>query len=420
MENVTSSSSHNMSSGLLEPIITISIIFICLYMIALSENRFNIYLKRFILDVRFFITGIIKCFSEINYVSLVFSSFFFISYFILKKSKYMYINVSNFCVNSAYYEQILNSDIKLSQWNSIFDSGLTRNVFINFIHSFKIFFHIFFNMNENLSRTIFSFVRSYVLLTLYAKFVNRAMFFFSIFSHIILSGYMIVTFMKKYYHINYYHCGDDSFSFMLLLFFLLKNPYLNTHEYYSRGCDVNYQGEAGTRFLFSFLFFINYFYVYEQYYEIKVLVSTLTFFILFFRETSNHFKIETFRKVLWLTTYYFVNYYLPFTFSRRFEYKYILSLNFVQILRKEIAEGVSLFKFNTTSGVVFNYLITKAAFFWIPYILFKDKKTADNSKILIAFIIVANLIATCTYMVYDKIFPGLFLNIILLYFLNKL
>ncbi|KNG78816.1 hypothetical protein PFMG_04945 [Plasmodium falciparum IGH-CR14] len=195
------------------------------------------------------------------------------------------------------------------------------------------------------------------------------MFISSIFSIIILSGFVIVYFFKKFLNIKYNHCGHEIFSFVFLLFFYIKNPYLSVYQYNDRSLHPYHGTEI--RIYIHILFFIFYIINNEKFYEIKLLVAIIIYFIIFLRNTIDSFKMYTFLKVIWLVAYYVTNNYLPFTFSQHFNISTIFNSNIMGILSKEIKNNISLYHFNTISKIPFNYLIRKTSFFWIPYINFK-------------------------------------------------
>ncbi|SBT45221.1 conserved Plasmodium protein, unknown function [Plasmodium ovale wallikeri] len=91
--------------------------------------------------------------------------------------------------------------------------------------------------------------------------------------------------------------------------------------------------------------------------------------------------------------------------------------NVVNLLRKEFENNFSLYDFNVISRIPFNYLASKTSFFWIPYILLSNSN--KDFKYVIMLLMAINLIATCTYLT-KNIFPGIPLNLLLLYCLNKI
>ncbi|CRH03873.1 conserved Plasmodium protein, unknown function [Plasmodium relictum] len=372
----------NFSSELLEPLITVSVIFICFYMITNVESPVYFFLRSYIFKAKIFYYEIRKHFTNINYFALTFSSLFFLSYYILNILNYKNVKPI-FCVNYDYYENILNYNLKDINIKSIFQNDISENYLVNFLYSFKFIFHIFFLNDSSFLKTFFTFFFVYVLLSLYAKYVNRVIFISSIFMNAILSGFILVFFLKKFLNIKYNHCGDETFSFLFLLFFFINNPYLSSLQYNDRSLHPYHGTEI--RFFIHMLFFIKYAY--------------------------------TVIKIIWLVAYYFINNYLPFTFSRNFTISKIFHSNIKDLLSKEIKSNASLFRFNVTSGLIFNYLICKISFFWIPYILL----TANNKnfKYLIMLLITINLIVTCTYLIYTFL-PGIALNLLLLYYLNKI
>ncbi|CRG95783.1 conserved Plasmodium protein, unknown function [Plasmodium gallinaceum] len=386
----------NFSKELLEPLITVSVIFICFYMITSVESPLYFFLRGYIFKAKIFYYEIRKSFTNINYFALIFSSFFFLPY-VLNILNYKNVKPI-FCVNYNYYENILNYNLKDINIKSIFQNDVSENYLVNFLYSFKFIFHIFFLNDSNLLKTFFTFFFVYILLSLYAKHVNRVIFISSIFMNIVLSGFILVFFLKKFLNIKYNHCGDEAFSFLFLLFFFVSNPYLSSLQYNDRSLHPYHGTEI--RFFIHLLFFIKYVTYYENFYEQKAL-------------TARH----TFIKIIWLVAYYFINNYLPFTFSTNFTISKIFHSNIMDLLSKEIKSNISLFHFNVTSGLPFNYLICKISFFWIPYILLTSNN--DNFKYLIILLITTNLIVTCTYLAYTFL-PGIILNILLLYYLRKI
>ncbi|CZT99976.1 hypothetical protein PFAG_05351 [Plasmodium falciparum Santa Lucia] len=404
----------NVSMDLLEPFITICVIFICLYMIISIESPVYYLIRSFLFKSKIFLHEIKDIFTKINYFALIFSSFFFVSYYILNILNYKNVK-SLFCVNFDYYDTILNYNLKYINIQSIFQTAISENYLVNFLYSFKFLFHIFFLNNSNLIKTICTSSLVYLMLSLYAKRVNRIMFISSIFSIIILSGFVIVYFFKKFLNIKYNHCGHEIFSFVFLLFFYIKNPYLSVYQYNDRSLHPYHGTEI--RIYIHILFFIFYIINNEKFYEIKLLVAIIIYFIIFLRNTIDSFKMYTFLKVIWLVAYYVTNNYLPFTFSQHFNISTIFNSNIMGILSKEIKNNISLYHFNTISKIPFNYLISKTSFFWIPYMLLnKDNK---NFKYVIMLLMVVNIIATCTYLPHN-IYPGIPLNLLLLYYLNKI
>ncbi|ETW31962.1 hypothetical protein PFFCH_00614 [Plasmodium falciparum FCH/4] len=111
----------------------------------------------------------------------------------------------------------------------------------------------------------------------------QIMFISSIFSIIILSGFVIVYFFKKFLNIKYNHCGHEIFSFVFLLFFYIKNPYLSVYQYNDRSLHPYHGTEI--RIYIHILFFIFYIINNEKFYEIKLLVAIIIYFIIFLRNT---------------------------------------------------------------------------------------------------------------------------------------
>ncbi|ETB59696.1 hypothetical protein YYC_03116 [Plasmodium yoelii 17X] len=412
MENLKYS--HNVSIDLLEPLITISVVFICLYMIISTSNPIYYIIKNFIHKTKIFLYEIKDLFTHINYYALIFSSFFIISYYVLHTLNYNNIKPL-FSVNYNYYEKILNFDLHDINFIHIFKNSISDNFLVNFLYFCKFFFHIFFINDPHFSKTLFTFFFIYIVLCLYAKRVSSTIFIISILLKVILSGFVLVYFFEKVLKIKYNHCGEDLFSFLFLPFFYITNPYLSAYQYNDISLHP-YHG-TGLRFYIHILYFFKYIIYNEKYYELKVLITIAIYLIIFAKQVIDKFKLKIFMKAIWLIAYYFTTNYAPFSFSQNFKITQILDENIIDLLRDEFKKNPSLHEFNTLSGIPFNYLISKISFFWIPYILLN--RNIRGLKYIIMLLIVINFISACTYMS-TNFLPGFPLNILLLYFLNKL
>ncbi|SBT78804.1 conserved Plasmodium protein, unknown function [Plasmodium ovale] len=402
-------------ADLLEPLITISVIFIFLYMIISIENPAYHIVRSFLFKMKIFFYEIKDIFTNINYFALIFSSFFFLSYYVLHILNYDKIK-SIFCVNYDYYEHLLNFNLKDINWKIIFKNGISENNVVNFLHTFKFFFNIFFlNEDPNFLKTLCTFFFVYILLSLYAKRVSRVVFIISVIANAILSGFVLVYFLEKFAKIRHNQCGEELFSFLFLLFFYITNPYLSVFQYNDSTLHPYHGTEL--RFYVHILFFLRYILHSGKFYEVKALVAIVVYFIVFLRQTIDNFDMHTFVKVLWLASYYLVNNYVPFSFSGNFTLSKMFDSNVVNLLRKEFENNFSLYDFNVISRIPFNYLASKTSFFWIPYILLSNSN--KDFKYVIMLLMAINLIATCTYLT-KNIFPGIPLNLLLLYCLNKI
>ncbi|GAW82954.1 hypothetical protein, conserved [Plasmodium gonderi] len=399
---------------LLEPLITISVVFICLYMIISTENPAYYLIRSFFFKSKIFFWEIKDIFTNINFFALTFSSFFFVSYHISQVLSHKNIKPL-FCVNYDYYDRILNYNLKDVNIKFMFQNGISENYFINFLHSFKFFFNIYFLNDTSFLNTVFTFFFVFILLSLYAKQVNRAVFIITTLGNAIISGFVLVFFLKKVLNVEYNQCGEEIFSFLFLIFFYISNPYLSVFQYNDRSLHPYHGTEL--RLYIHLLFFVRYVIYNGEFYEIKALVSVLIYFTMFLRQIMDSFEVQTFMKILWLVAYYLVNNYIPFAFSGNFTLSKIFDSNIGDVLRNEFKNNFSLYHFNIISRIPFNYLISKLSFFWIPYILLtKDNK---NLKYVIMLLIIINLIATCTYLT-NNTFPGIPLNMLLLYSLSKI
>ncbi|SCP02674.1 conserved Plasmodium protein, unknown function [Plasmodium malariae] len=405
---------NSVHMDLLEPLITVSVIFICLYMIVSTENPAYYFIRNFFFKTKIFVCEIKDIFTNINYFALIFSSLFFVSYYVLNILNYKNVK-SLFCVSYDYYNSILNYNLKDINLKSIFKNGISENYLVNFLHSFKFFFNIFFLNDSNFLKTFFTFVFVYTLLSLYAKHVNRVVFISTVFANAILSGFVLVFFLKNFLNVQYNHCGEELFSFLFLIFFYINNPCVSVFQYNNRSLHPYHGTEL--RFYIHMLFFVRYLTYNEKFYEVKALVAILIYFIVFLRQTIDSFEMHTFLKVLWLVAYYLVNNYVPFAFSGNFTLSKVFDSNFLDLLRKEFKSNISLYHFNDISRIPFNYLINKTSFFWVPYILLI--RNSKNLKYVIMLLIATNLIATCTYLA-KNVFPGIPLNLLLLCCLNKI
>lgn len=163
--------SHNVSIDLLEPLITTSVVFICLYMIISTSNPIYYIINNFLHKTRIFLYEIKDIFTHINYYALTFSSFFIVSYYVLHTLNYNTIKPL-FSVNYSYYENILNFDLNDINLIHIFKNSISDNFLVNFLYFCKFFFHIFFINDPHFSKTLFTFFFIYIVLCLYAKRVS--------------------------------------------------------------------------------------------------------------------------------------------------------------------------------------------------------------------------------------------------------
>ncbi|VWU51398.1 conserved membrane protein, unknown function [Hepatocystis sp. ex Piliocolobus tephrosceles] len=404
----------SVSMNLLEPAITISVVFICLYIIISTENPAYHVIRSFLLKTKMFFYEIKDIFININYFALIFSSFFLVSYYVLNVLNYKNIK-RLFCVNYDYYNNILNINLKELSFEAIFKNSISENYIVNFLYSFKFFFHIFFLNDVNILETLCIFVFVYVILSLYAKYVDRVSYVSNVLLNSILSGFVLVYFLKYFLKKNYNHCGEDIFSFLFLPFFYITNPYLSAYQYNDRSLH----GYHGTelRFYVAVLYFIKFILYSGDFYELKVLVAILIYFILFLRQIIANFEASTFVKVVWIAAYYFVNGYLPFAFSKGLKFYKIFDTNVMFMLRNEFKSNLSLYQFNTFSKMPLNYLSSKTSFFWIPYILFN--RSNKGLKCVIVILMIIDLIVTCALLA-TNFFPGIALNLLLIYCLDKI
>ncbi|CAG9475788.1 conserved Plasmodium protein, unknown function [Plasmodium vivax] len=399
----------------LEPAITISVIFICLYMIISTDNPAHFLIRSFFFKSKIFLWEVKDIFTHINLFALTFSSFFFVSYYILHVLKYERVR-SLFSVNYDYYEKILNYNLKDVNIKSLFQNGISeKNYLVNLVYSFKFFFNIFFLNDASLTQTVFTSFFVFVLLSLYAKRVSRAVFIISTLTSAVLSGFVLVFFLKKFLNVEYDQCGEEIFSFLFLIFFYITNPYLSVFQYNDRSLHPYHGTEL--RLYIHLLFFVRYVTYEGTFYEVKALVAVIICAIVFLRQAMESFEVHTFAKLIWLAAYYFVNNYVPFAFSGNFTLSKLFDSGVVELLRNEFKNNISLHHFNVLSKIPFNYLVSKISFFWIPYMLLT--RTNKNLKYLIMLLMSINMIATSTYLA-KNVFPGIPLNMLLLFCLNKI
>ncbi|CAD2093359.1 conserved Plasmodium protein, unknown function [Plasmodium vinckei brucechwatti] len=412
MENLNYS--HNVSIDLLEPIITISVVFICLYMIISTGNPIYYYIKTFLQRTKIFLYEIKDIFTHINYYPLIVSSFFIVTYYVLHILNYNNIKYL-FSVNYRYYENLLNYSINDIDFMYIFKNGISDHFLVNFLYVCKFFFHIFFINDPHISKTLFTFLFIYIILCLYARRVSSTTFIISVLLKGILSGFVLVYFFKKVLKVEYNHSGDGLFSLLFLPFFYITNPYLSAYQYN----DISLHPYHGTelKFYIHVLYFLKYIIYNENYYEIKALITIIIYLIIYAKQIIDNFKPKIFMKAIWLIAYYFTTNYAPFSFSHNFKITQIFNENIIDLLRYEFKRNPSLHEFNTLSGIPFNYLISKISFFWIPYMLLN--RNIGGLKYIIMLLIAINFISACTYMS-TNFLPGFPLNMLLLYFLNKL
>ncbi|SCM04412.1 conserved Plasmodium protein, unknown function [Plasmodium chabaudi chabaudi] len=412
MENLNYS--HNVSIDLLEPIITISVVFVCLYMIISTGNPIYYYIKTFLQRTKIFLYEIKDIFTHINYYALLFSSFFIITYYVLHILNYNNIKYL-FFVNYRYYENLLDCSIKDIDLMYIFKNGISDNFLVNLLYLWKFFFHIFFINDPHISKTLFTFFFTYIILCLYAKRVSPTTFIITVLLKGIVSGFVLVYFFEKVLKIEYNHSGEGLFSLLFLPFFYITNPYLSAYQYN----DISLHPYHGTelKFYIHILYFLKYIIYNENYYEIKALITIVIYLIIYTKQIIDNFKPQNFMKAIWLIAYYFTTHYAPFSFSYNFKITQIFDKNIIDLLRYEFRKNPSLHEFNTLSGIPFNYLISKISFFWIPYMLLN--RNIGGLKYIIMLLIVINFISACTYMS-TNFLPGFPLNMLLLYFLNKL
>ncbi|KJP86165.1 hypothetical protein AK88_04216 [Plasmodium fragile] len=399
----------------LEPAITISVIFICLYMIISTDNPAHFLIRSFFFKSKIFLWELKDIFTNINFFALIFSSFFFVSYYILHLLKYENVRPL-FCVNYNYYDKILNYKLKDISVKSLFQNGISeQNYLVNLLYSFKFFFNIFFLNDAGLIQTVFTFFLVFVLLSLYAKQVTRVVFISSTLTGAVVSGFMVVFFLKKIVNIEYNHCGEETSSLLFLIFFYITNPYLSVFQYKDKSLHPYHGTEL--RLYIHLLFFVKYVAYGGTLYEVKALVAVIICAIVFSRQAIESFEMHTFTKLIWLAAYYFVNNYVPFAFSGNFTLSKLFHYDVMQLLRNEFASNISLHHFNVRSRIPFNYLVSKISFFWIPYMLLN--RTHKNLKYLIMLLMSINLIATSTYLA-KNVVPGIPLNLLLLFCLNKI
>ncbi|KAI4835742.1 hypothetical protein MKS88_004958 [Plasmodium brasilianum] len=277
---------NSVHMDLLEPLITVSVIFICLYMIVSTENPAYYFIRNFFFKTKIFVCEIKDIFTNINYFALIFSSLFFVSYYVLNILNYKNVK-SLFCVSYDYYNSILNYNLKDINLKSIFKNGISENYLVVFIST--------------------------------------------VFANAILSGFVLVFFLKNFLNVQYNHCGEELFSFLFLIFFYINNPCVSVFQYNNRSLHPYHGTEL--RFYIHMLFFVRYLTYNEKFYEVKALVAILIYFIVFLRQTIDSFEMHTFLKVLWLVAYYLVNNYVPFAFSGNFTLSKVFDSNFLDLLR---------------------------------------------------------------------------------------
>ncbi|CAA9990343.1 conserved Plasmodium protein, unknown function [Plasmodium knowlesi strain H] len=405
----------NVNIDFLEPAITISVLFICLYMIISTDNPAHLLIRSIFFKSKIFLWELKDIFTNINFFALIFCSFFFLSHYILHVLKYEKV-WSLFCVNYDYYDKILSYKFKDISIKSLFQNSISeKNYLVNLLYSFKFFFNIFFLNDASLIQIVFTSFIVFVLLSLYAKQVSRVVFIISILASTVLSGFIPVFFLKKVLNVEYDHSGEEIFSFLFLIFLYKTNPYLSVFQYNDRSLHPYHGTEL--RLYIHLLFFVKYLTYEGKFYEVKALVAVIISAIVFLPQAIESFQVHTFVKIIWLAAYYFVNNYVPFAFSGNFTFTKLFHYDVVDLLRNEFKNNISLHNFNVLSRIPFNYLVTKICFFWIPYILLT--RTNKNLKYLIMLLMSINLIATSTYLA-KNIFPGIPLNMLLLFFLNKI